>query len=385
MATKKGKRSTSVKKSAEAETIKKKSTKKEVEASVEDDAAEVVEEVVEVVEVVESTNDDSSDVAGGDKVALADKLIALNPVALVAEAIGMFVISIVCYRLIDNTAYGLLAIALVISVMSAIFFKVSGSHFNPAITVAQWILRKINGVKATAYILAQILGVAVAMLAIHIVDNQTVNIVDEVKNKLISATKTAQEPITVEKLAPMNKQQLGEYLKSEYSMTFDEAVSQLGIKTSSEVKGKLSNTKEKEIQLAQKTIQPHVILGFKTSPVGYIFAELIGSIIVGAGAAFAYARRKTATASGAATVMGGAYITGLIVAGSTAILNPALGIIYRVYDLVKGGSLIGFSGGALAASILVYIVTPIIGTTLGFLIYSQCTKDANKNAESIEV
>lgn len=377
MATKKGKRSTSAKKSADAETIKKKSTKQDAETA-------ATEDTVEVVEVVETTVDniESND---GDKVQLADKLITLNPVALVAEAVGMFVISIACYRLIDNSAYGLLAIALIISAISVVFVKVSGAHFNPAITVAQWVLRKINGVKATAYVLAQILGVALAMVAIHIVDNQTVNIVDEVKNKLISATKTAQEPITVEKLAPMNKEELGKYLKTEYSMTFDEAVSQLGIKTSSSASDDSSNAKEKEISLSTKNIESHVTLGFKSSPVGYIFAELIGSIVVGVGAAFAYARRKTAHATGSASIMGVSYIAGLVIAGSTAILNPALGIIYRVYDLVRGGSFMGFSGGALVASILVYAITPVIGVTIGYLIYDKCTKDAKKNEESIEL
>lgn len=63
-------------------------------------------------------------------------------------------------------ALGLLGIAiahgLVLMVMVYAFANISGSHFNPAVTIALALNKRIEGMKALGYILSQLLGASVA-------------------------------------------------------------------------------------------------------------------------------------------------------------------------------------------------------------------------------
>ncbi len=52
--------------------------------------------------------------------------------------------------------------ALVVGVFVYTIGPISGAHINPAVTVAVWVLKKIDGRDAGLYILAQVLGAAVA-------------------------------------------------------------------------------------------------------------------------------------------------------------------------------------------------------------------------------
>ena len=174
MATKKSKRSTASKKStkpASTKQTKAEEAKVKAEEVAKDDEPEVVEEVVEVVEVEAPVKDKTVDKDGKKKLTLSDKLAALNPAALIAELIGTFIITAIFIQLIGNSYFGLLGIALVITAVVIAFIGVSGAHFNPAITLAQWINRKINGVKAVAYIVAQVLGAILAFFVLAGINN----------------------------------------------------------------------------------------------------------------------------------------------------------------------------------------------------------------------
>ena len=78
--------------------------------------------------------------------------------AIIAEAIGTFLFAavvIVTQGTPIFVAFSLIGIALIVG-------SLSGSHLNPAITIGAWLTRKVSGMRALAYIIAQFAG---AMLA----------------------------------------------------------------------------------------------------------------------------------------------------------------------------------------------------------------------------
>ena len=100
--------------------------------------------------------------------------------ALVAEAIGTFLFffvgagSVVLGDYIvghGGTSPGLLGVALAhglaLAVLASAFGAVSGAHFNPAVTLAAWMLGKIQPARAVAYVVAQLFGAALAGFALR--------------------------------------------------------------------------------------------------------------------------------------------------------------------------------------------------------------------------
>ncbi|HSE61587.1 MAG TPA: aquaporin [Candidatus Saccharimonadales bacterium] len=86
--------------------------------------------------------------------------------ALLAEAAAAFVVTAV----VLNTSGNVIIAAVAILVLTTAFWRLSGGHANPAVTVALWAGRYISGLRATGYIVAQILG---AMLAVVVVTQFT--------------------------------------------------------------------------------------------------------------------------------------------------------------------------------------------------------------------
>jgi MIP family channel proteins len=72
---------------------------------------------------------------------------------------------------------GLLGVAVAngvaLGVMVTAFFSISGSHFNPAITLSALIGRKIRGVDALGYVACQILGALGAGLTLRVIFEET--------------------------------------------------------------------------------------------------------------------------------------------------------------------------------------------------------------------
>lgn len=44
---------------------------------------------------------------------------------------------------------------------------ISGGHFNPALTIAAWVTKRIKGVRALVYIVAQVLGASLALVVLN--------------------------------------------------------------------------------------------------------------------------------------------------------------------------------------------------------------------------
>jgi glycerol uptake facilitator-like aquaporin len=82
--------------------------------------------------------------------------------ALFAELLATFVLTAV----VLNTNGNIIIAAIALLVVTVAFWRLSGGHANPAITVSLWASRRITGLRATGYIVAQLLG---AMLAVVIV------------------------------------------------------------------------------------------------------------------------------------------------------------------------------------------------------------------------
>jgi len=72
-----------------------------------------------------------------------------------------------------GTTLGLLAIALAsglaFAVMAAALARVSGAHFNPAITISFWVTKRMNTVEVASYWVAQFLGAVAAAFVLKAV------------------------------------------------------------------------------------------------------------------------------------------------------------------------------------------------------------------------
>ncbi|MBI4507864.1 MAG: aquaporin [Chloroflexi bacterium] len=102
---------------------------------------------------------------------------ALAP-ALAAEALGTFIFffvgaGAVVASQIPGVHTGLVEIALAhglaLAVMVSVFGPISGGHFNPAVTVGVWVAGKMSAGVGVAYIVAQLVGAAIAGLALRLV------------------------------------------------------------------------------------------------------------------------------------------------------------------------------------------------------------------------
>lgn len=99
---------------------------------------------------------------------------ALDPRSLVVEAIGAFTLIFAGTGAVmvaaGKTNIGLLEIALAhglaIALMVSALGAISGGHFNPAVTVAMWVTRRIGTVAAAGYVVAQLAGAVLASLAL---------------------------------------------------------------------------------------------------------------------------------------------------------------------------------------------------------------------------
>ncbi|HEX2141311.1 MAG TPA: aquaporin [Candidatus Limnocylindria bacterium] len=99
--------------------------------------------------------------------------------ALVAEAVGTFLFvfvgagSVVLATHAGDAGPGLVGIALAhglaLAVLISAFGAISGGHFNPAVTVAVRLAGRIEWGNAVGYVIAQLLGAAVAAFALRAV------------------------------------------------------------------------------------------------------------------------------------------------------------------------------------------------------------------------
>jgi len=97
---------------------------------------------------------------------------------LVAEFVGTYVLATAMLAMLVRTNFeffSAVAAAVVYGGLYLVFGGVSGSHLNPAVTVAQWTVRKISSLHALAYIIVQLLAGYVALKGAQYFLNQTLS------------------------------------------------------------------------------------------------------------------------------------------------------------------------------------------------------------------
>lgn len=92
--------------------------------------------------------------------------VALNPVsisAIVAEFVGTFIFAAAIIASQGSPVIvGFALVALVLAIGT-----LSNAHFNPALSIAAWLTRRISGIRAVAYVVAQVLGAMLALVVLN--------------------------------------------------------------------------------------------------------------------------------------------------------------------------------------------------------------------------
>lgn len=258
----------------------------------------------------------------------------INPSALIAEFLGTFLLAAVAI----NFANSGLEFMLVIVAIVVIFAVVSGSHFNPAVTFAAWINKKINWSKACLFIVAQVLGAVLAFFAVGaFINEQNATYTDDGTRVVTTlADKLTGQGITQEQLDEAGG---AEAWLEQGGYDVSQVSAQLGIKS----------------QYKVAAVKGHKELFT-------FWLELIGAVIFGLGAGYALNSKKKSIIRGFAYA--GALVAALVIVGSTAILNPAVAFSLGAYNLSE------------VWPYIIYILAPVIGVTIGFSLYGIISKDA---------
>jgi glycerol uptake facilitator-like aquaporin len=271
-----------------------------------------------------------------------------TPGALIAEFLGVFALTGAFFALFGSGVTGAIGISLVLIGLVIVFAVISGAHFNPAVTIALWANRKIGGVKALLYILVQLFGALVAFFVFKAIFSAT-NGVDFFGGS---------EAIIIDNL--INKQNVTAEM-------IEEAGGLLGFAT--------ANGFASIPALAERIgVTLFVENDISGNGMAAFFAELVGAIIFGFGAGVAYVKKNKPVVK--ALALGFALFAGLIISGSTAVLNPAIAA-------ALGSFTHGWPVADTAANvadimwpILTYIIISIAGVVIGVTAYRFMLKGA---------
>ena len=380
MATKKSSKRASAKKSPKTTKVEHVSEKAPVEEvaivdTTEPEEAEAktteVEEKAEVKTAETSENSNSTTVVKKaakerkPKASLVDNLADINPTAMLAELFGTFVFAAAVLRLATNNNFGAIAISLVFAVLVVVFGAISGAHLNPAITIAAWVNRKINGAKAFAYIVAQVVGASLAVLVVSLLTTATYDLSNDIKQLAIQSNVVTEEEIAkdggVENWAKKYLEKNGQ--KVEKGKTAVEMIAE---------NAGLDKNRGVGVDVSAKTkvyTQPSLA---QHKEWGAMIAEFVGSIVFGVGVGFAlFNKKKSVVANGVA--MGFGMLAGLTVAGATAILNPALAIAVGAYHM--GGI------ATVLWPIAVYVLAAVLGMLAGVSAYRLVARNSDNSDE----
>jgi aquaporin Z len=88
----------------------------------------------------------------------------MKPQALIVEIIGTFIFFSIILSAVAESSYGPIAIA--VGLLAAIYFggKISGGHYNPAVSIMMFFKGSLSLPTMIGYIIAQIAGALLALL-----------------------------------------------------------------------------------------------------------------------------------------------------------------------------------------------------------------------------
>jgi aquaporin Z len=305
-----------------------KNTKKEPAVIVE-------KEVVEIVEVVEKNDVCVAADATSPKMSMKEKFAALRPGALIAEFLGTFVLAGAVINLATNGLTGQVGIALIFAVLVMVLGVVSGAHLNPAITIAKYANRKIDGVRAVFYLVAQVLGAIAAFFVLYTIWQSSLD------SQVITAL--AGQGISKDQIETAGG--LAQFL-TQYSMTVADAAKQLGV----------------------SFIDVSLTSGQELSA---LFSELMGAIVFGLGIGYVtFTEKKCKLEAG--LVVGFSLLAGLVIGGASVILNPAIAGAVQAFVAENPFT----AGLSFWWPVFVYVGATVIGVTIGVTAYRFILKDA---------
>lgn len=90
---------------------------------------------------------------------------SITPQALVAEAVGTFGLALVALTAPADQAW---LVGAALALLLVAMMRVSGGHFNPAVTFGLWAINKVEAVKVPFYWLAQFIGGLAALMVVGI-------------------------------------------------------------------------------------------------------------------------------------------------------------------------------------------------------------------------
>ena len=261
-----------------------------------------------------------------------------TPAALIGEFLGTFVLAGAFITMFNGGVQGHIGIALVLIALVVVFGVISRAHMNPAITIALWANRKFGGVKTILYIVAQVLGGVLAWLVLSAIFNASFEAA--ITTNLISQQGVTQDMID----------QAGGLLKFAQANGFD---------TLNALAARIGVSTFVDVNLAKDALPT-------------FFAELIGAIIFGLSAGYAFIKHHRRPIV-KALALGFGLFAGLMIGGGLAILNPAV-----------AGALGGFAAvnpfGSDAMTfwwpVVVYVVAPIAGVVIGVTTYRFLFKNS---------
>lgn len=235
----------------------------------------------------------------------------------IAEFIGTFILASVIVLSRGEPIYvsfSLVALVLFLGVLS-------GAHLNPLVTIGAWATKKIKGARAIAYVIAQVLGAMVALVAM---------------SAFVDAAP-----------AP------------------DPQAAMMGGATT-------AATLFSVVDVATLEDGKHIFA---------FFAELLGAAIFGM--AFASVLREKSDRVTAGLTIGFGFMLALVVASTTAsyvganvILNPAAALTLGAIDWANIQSQLW--------PFLTYIVAPILGGVIGFFVYDTLRAEGDLVADEVK-
>jgi len=271
-----------------------------------------------------------------------------KPGALIAEFVGAFVLTGAFFALFNSGVIGILGISLALIALVIVFAFISGAHFNPAITLALWANRKIGGLKALLYILVQCFGALVAFFVFRAIF-AAVNGVDlfaDSESLIINAL-INEQGVTMEMIEQYDS--LLGFAQANGFATLPALAERIGVTL-----------------FAENNISGMGLAAF--------LSELVGAIILGFGAGFAYLKQVKPVVKGLA--LGLSLFAALTIGGTTVILNPA--IAAALGSLAHGWST-EISSIVIADvmwPIITYVIATIAGILIGLTAYRFLLKDS---------
>jgi len=214
--------------------------------------------------------------------------------ACIAELIGTFMLAAAVIVVQGQQLFVMFALIAIVLVVG----QLSGAHVNPAITFGAWVSRRITGLRAIGYVVAQFAG---AMLAVVVL------------TALLDKTPT---PNAMTGVAEAPK-----------------------------------------LFAATAVAQGREWTAF--------FAEILGATVFGFGVAAALRQKERIAA---AFMVGGSLFIGLLIGGTTVVLNPAVAMSIKAIDL---GQFMTFG---------IYAAATFIGAAIGFLLYKFLWKEVERTA-----